>query len=171
MSGARPLQVGVSELLRHPGSRKAFSAEEVLDDLSTSAATVPAGSPVRLELVLESLSTALSATGSVHVAWVGTCRRCLDPVEGEADASVQEIFERQPVEGETYRLDGDTVDLEPLVRDAVLLALPLAPLCRETCPGPAPEEFPTGSPDEAEIRPDPRWAALDALTFDPPPES
>ncbi len=168
MSGARPLQVGVSELLRHPGSRKPFVTEELLDGLSTSTATVPEGSPVRVELILESLSTALTATGTVAVTWEGTCRRCLEPVEGDAQASVKEIFERQPVEGETYRLDGETADLEPLVRDAVLLALPLAPLCREDCPGPAPELFPTGPAPGSETRRDPRWAALDELTFDPP---
>ena len=81
--------------------------------------------------------------------WQGTCRRCLEPVEGEAEASVKEIFERHPVEGETYLLDGESIDLEPLVRDAVLLALPLAPLCREDCPGPAPEvASPPAPPDE-----------------------
>ena len=168
MSGARPLQVGVSELLRHPGSRKPFAIDEIVEGLSTSTATVPEGSPVRVELILESLSNALSATGTVGVAWEGMCRRCLDPVAGEAEASVQEIFERQPVDGETYRLDGETVDLEPLVRDAVLLALPLAPLCREDCPGPAPEFFPTGPALEAEPRRDPRWAALDDLSFESP---
>ncbi len=172
MSGARALQVGVSELLRHPGSRTAFTAAEPLAGLSTSAATVADTSPVRIDLVLESLSTALTATGTVTVDWQGTCRRCLEPVHGEAEASVKEIFERHPVEGETYHLDGETIDLEPLVRDAVLLALPLAPLCRADCPGPAPERFPTGPPDDepAPTPRDPRWAALDELTFDPPPE-
>ena len=171
MSGARPLQVGVSELLRHPGSRKEFVAHEPLTGLSTSAATVGDATPVRIELVLESLSSAVTATGTVSVDWEGTCRRCLEPVHGDAEASVKEIFERHPVEGETYLLDGETVDLEPLVRDAVLLALPLAPLCREDCPGPAPERFPTGPAPEDEAPRDPRWAALDELTFDPPPES
>ena len=58
-----------------------------------------------------------------------------------------------PTEGETYPLDGEQVDLEPLVRDAVLLALPLAPLCADDCPGPAPEAFPTGPADTEEPPP------------------
>jgi uncharacterized protein len=166
VSGARPLQVGVSELLRHPGSRKTFEADAVLDDLATSSATVVAGSPVHIELVLESLSTALTATGTVSASWEGLCRRCLEPVVGEAEAEVKEIFEPRPVEGETYLLDGEMVDLQPLVRDAVLLALPLAPLCRADCKGPAPDVFPAGRAGEETPARDPRWAALDDLTFD-----
>jgi uncharacterized protein len=166
VSGARPLQVGVSELLRHPGSRKTFEADEVLDGLATSSAAVIAGSPVHVEVVLESLSAALSATGTVSASWEGLCRRCLEPVVGEAEATVKEIFEPRPVEGETYLLDGEMVNLEPLVRDAVLLALPLAPLCREDCQGPAPEEFPARRPGDETPARDPRWAALDDLKFD-----
>ena len=92
--------------------------------------------------------------------WTGDCRRCLGPVEGYAEAEIREIFEARPTEGETYRLDGEQIDLEPMVRDAVLLALPLAPLCSSDCQGPAPEVFPTGPPDDEAVVVDPRWAAL-----------
>jgi uncharacterized protein len=168
VNSARPLQVGVSELLRHPGSRRPFAIAADLDGLAVSTASVPVGAPVRVDLILESLSTAITATGTVRVAWHGACRRCLDPVSGEAEAEVHtEIFERRPTEGETYPLVGEQIDLEPLVRDAVLLALPLAPLCGDDCRGPAPEAFPTGEIDDGdEGDVDPRWAALDGLTFD-----
>jgi uncharacterized protein len=167
MSGARPLQVGVSELLRHPGSRRPFEADVVLDGLALSTAQVVPGSPVHVELVLESLSSSITATGTVSVTWEGDCRRCLEPVEGDAEAEVHaEVFEAVPTEGETYPLVGEQIDLEPLVRDAVLLALPLAPLCAETCAGPAPEEFPTGPAVEGAEPRDPRWAALDELSFE-----
>ena len=167
MNSARPLQVGVSELLRHPGTRRPFHTDVVLDGLAVSTARVPDGAPVHVDLVLESLSSALTATGTVRVAWEGACRRCLDPVEGETEADVTaEVFERRPTEGETYPLVGEQIDLEPLVRDAVLLALPLAPLCADDCLGPAPEEFPTGAPVDGEAPRDPRWAALDDLSFE-----
>jgi uncharacterized protein len=167
---ARPLQVGVSELLRHPGSRRPFEIPVVLDGLGISTASVPAGAPVQVDLILESLSTAVTASGTVRVAWEGACRRCLDPVSGEAEAEVHaEVFERRPTEGETYPLVGEQIDLEPLVRDAVLLALPLAPLCGDDCRGPAPEAFPTGSVEDDDVALDPRWAALDGLTFDEEP--
>jgi uncharacterized metal-binding protein YceD (DUF177 family) len=51
-----------------------------------------------------------------------------------------------------------------MVRDAVLLALPLAPLCQEACAGPEPEAHPLGADDD--LRPDDRWAALEQLKFD-----
>ena len=56
-----------------------------------------------------------------------------------------------------------------MVRDAVLLALPLAPLCGDDCRGPAPEAFPTGVGDDDRPGPlaDPRWAALAELDFEP----
>lgn len=163
MSAARPLQVGVSELLRHPGTRRDFHDSVPLAGLATSTAAVAEGTPIVIDLVLESLSSALTATGTVRVAWRGECRRCLDPVEGGAEVDVREIFDPHPVEGETYPLVGEQIDLEPVVRDAVLLALPLAPLCAEDCRGPAPEDFPTGLAEEESAPRDPRWAALDDL--------
>ena len=167
MNPARPLQVGVSELLRHPGARRPFHTDVALEGLAVSTARVPDGAPVHVDLVLESLSSALTASGTVRVAWEGACRRCLDPIDGETEADVTaEVFERRPTEGETYPLVGEQIDLEPLVRDAVLLALPLAPLCGDDCRGPAPESFPTGSLDEAAPPLDPRWAGLDQLSFD-----
>ena len=113
-------------------------------------------------------------TGTLHVSWVGECRRCLEPTGGVADVDVREIYERSAVEGETFELDGDQVDLEPMAREQVLLALPLAPLCDDACVGPAPDQFPATverdahEPDGDDDRPagDPRWAALDALNFD-----
>jgi uncharacterized protein len=165
-TSVRPLQVGVSELLRHPGTRRALVVDVVLDDLALSSAEVVPGTPVHVDLVLESLSSSLTATGTVTVRWQGDCRRCLEPVEGDAEADVHaEVFEPAPTEGETYPLVGEQVDLEPLVRDAVLLALPLAPLCADTCAGPAPETFPTGPAVADDAPGDPRWAALDDLSF------
>ena len=83
--------------------------------------------------------TAASNTVAPSAPWTGECRRCLGDAHGIARAEVREIFEARPTEGETYPLTGDHIDLEPLVRDAVLLSLPLAPLCSEGCLGPAPE--------------------------------
>jgi uncharacterized protein len=79
------------------------------------------------------------------------------------------VFEVRPVDGETYPIEGDEVDLEPVVRDAALLHLPLAPLCRPDCEGPAPDVFPTrveGDATDDEPARDPRWAALDELRLD-----
>lgn len=180
MSDPRPLVVGVAELQRQPGVRRELERDAVLPGLAVAGSAVPDGAPVVVDVVLESLSDGtLTATGEVRAPFVGECRRCLAPVEGEVSAPVREVFEARPTEGETYRLDGDHVDLEPLARDAVLLALPLAPLCRPDCPGPDPEAFPVAvgegpssgddvadADGDGPAPRDPRWAALDALRLD-----
>jgi uncharacterized protein len=167
VSTARPLQVGVADLLAHPGTTRRFEREAVLEGLATSVARVPDGGVIDVDLTLEAIGGgSLTATGTVAAPWTAACRRCLEPVEGSAEVDVREVFETRPTEGETYPLQGEQVDLEPMVRDAVLLALPLAPLCAETCAGPAPDAFPTGPSSEAEAPSDPRWAALSELEFD-----
>ncbi len=118
-------------------------------------------------LVLEAiLDGALTATGTITAPWTGECRRCLREVTGTLVVDVQEVFSpRVDDEADTYPLAGDHVELEPMVRDAVLLGLPLAPLCEEGCAGPDPAAHPaTVAPDEDEEPPaDPRWAALREL--------
>jgi len=169
------LELHVAELLRHLGSQAGFEATAVLDGLATSTARVPSHAPVAVSVTAESTANgSVSVNGTVRAPWVGECRRCLEPVEGELVAEVGEVFETRPVEGETYPLVDEMVDLEPMVRDAVLLALPLAPLCRDDCPGPRPDAFPVepeadepvgeAEPDAAAPRRDPRWAALDQLS-------
>ena len=170
MSALTALRLSVADLLRRPGSRREEEREVGFgDDLAVTASRVPAGSPMRLELRLESVNEGIVLTGRAVAPWRGECRRCLRPVEGTLVAPLQEVFEARPVEGETQRLDGSRIDLEPVVREAVLLELPLAPLCRDDCPGLCPRcgadlaEGPCGCPG-AEV--DPRWAALDALRLD-----
>ncbi len=173
MTTSRPLRVGVAELRRRLGTRKPYHAQAVLDGLEISTARVPPGGEIDVDVRLESISNGLVVEGTITAPWQGDCRRCLEPVEGLVETQVKEIFEREPIEGETYQLRDDEVDLEPMVRDAVLLALPLAPLCRPDCSGPAPEAFPTGVEDDqadadaeaARLRGE-RWSALDELRFE-----
>jgi uncharacterized protein len=142
---------------------------------------VPDDADVTARLTLESiLDGALTATGIVSAPWIGECRRCLREVHGVATAEVREVFEPrgrweagsgssapEEHEGETYPLDGDHPDLEPLVRDAVLLTLPLAPLCEDACVGPDPDEHPVVVAEDPDaVEPDPRWGALGQLKFD-----
>jgi len=176
--GGRPLVVGVTDIRRQPGTRRPLQRGVVLPGLGISSAHVPEGAEIGLDLELEALSNGLVATGTLTVPWEGECRRCLREVRSESIAEIREVFEPKPVEGETYPLAVDTVDLEPMVRDAVLLTLPLAPLCADDCKGPAPEVFPAvveGEESPAEDDDDvpgppvdPRWAALDGLRFDSP---
>jgi uncharacterized protein len=160
-----PLVVDVSDLLRQPGTRRPWSRSVELEGVATTAAWVPPGEPVAVDLALESITGAsVVAEGSVAVTWEATCRRCLEPVGGRAEAEVREVFEPHPTEGETYAIDQGVIDLGAMVRDSAMLALPLAPLCRPDCEGPAPGGYPVRRDPGDEERPrDPRWAALDEL--------
>ena len=170
---ARPLVVGIADLRRSPGTRRRFEREVVLTGLVITTAVVPAGAEIGIDLILETMLPGLVASGTITVPWEGECRRCLGPVRASTIVEVREIFDPHPIEGETYPLGEDLVDLEPMIRDAVLLALPLAPLCGPACLGPAPDLVPTGPADEpgrvegaGEPPTDPRWAALADLNFD-----
>jgi uncharacterized protein len=169
-----PLRVNVAELLRRSGTRRHVDEEVRLEGLAVTDSEVPGDEPIRLDVRLESLNEGVVATGTVTTRWHGTCRRCLRPVVGTLAGDVLEVFETDPDEGETRPLEGTTIDFEPVVRDTVLLELPVAPLCREDCPGLCPQcgaDLAEGACDcRIETR-DPRWAALDQLRFDRDPES
>lgn len=159
--------VNVGDLRLRLGSQVRIERSVVLDGLMLTGATVPPGAAVELAATLESIFDGVVATGTLRAPWQGGCRRCLQPVRGEIRPAFREVFEVQPTEGGTFALAGDEIDLEPLIREIVLLSLPLAPLCDEACPGPAPDIFPTSvAGADNEPGPDPRWAALDELRFD-----
>src|SRR5690606_21454465 len=119
-----------------------------LPGLGISSAQVPHDADVAVDGTMEAIEGAITISGTVTAPWTGECRRCLETVTGELSAVLSEVFEPNPTDGETYPLEGDEVDREPPVRDAVLLQLPLAPLCRPDCPGPAPDEYPTTVADD-----------------------
>lgn len=175
-----PLLLGVVELRRRPGTQRPVSVSAALPDLAISTARVPEGVEVALEGVLEAIEGAITLHGTVTVPWTAECRRCLEDVAGVEDVEVSEVFEARPTPGETYPIEGDDIDLEPVLREAALLHLPLAPLCGEDCRGPAPDAFPAvpveaagaaGEDDGGEPPRDPRWAALDVLREDAPAEA
>lgn len=172
----RPLLIGVTELVRHPGTRldvqRVVPAAD-LGELVVGASQIEPTTDVVVDLVLEAQPGTVVASGAVDTRWRGECRRCLEPVDGAVHAQLREVFgdgtEGEPEDGDFYPLEGDQVDLEPLVRDAVLLNLPVAPLCGADCRGPVPDAFVDAAEDGSaagERPPDPRWAALDDLDFD-----
>ena len=163
------LVVGVADLLRRPGNHRDEHLEVVIDGLEVLGSHVPPGAATVLDLRLESVNEGIVARGTVEVPWVGECRRCLGPIESTLHTDVYEVFEDDPVEGETSKLEIDHIDLEPIAREAVLLELPLAPLCKEDCLGLCAEcgaDRNAGECGHELIARDDRWAALDELRFD-----
>jgi uncharacterized protein len=177
---SNPFVVSTAELFRHHGSRSPVERRGPLAVALTSS-HVAEGTDVVADLVLEAQGATVTATGTVTAEWAGECRRCLTATGGELVVELSEVFEQDAVEGETYPLGRDHVDLTPALREAIALALPIAPLCDEACPGPDPDAHPvTVEPDADEAaepgdadaaaaaapKADPRWAALDQLRFD-----
>ncbi len=167
------LVVPVADIRRRLGSRLDVHVTAAFDDLAVGdGAAVPADELATVDVPLEPIFDGVVASGTASAPWEGPCRRCLTGVRGTIEADLREVFTTDPVEGETFPIHGDQVDLEPPVRETVLLSLPLAPPCGEACEGPAPEAFPArveadgGVDDEDDAPRDPRWAALDDLRFD-----
>ena len=132
---------------------------------------MPPGAEAVCDVTLESFDGGVMVTGTVTAPWDGVCRRCTVPVRGELTARVRERFCEpggrygDPDDEEAYPIVGDELDLGPMVHDAVVLELPLAPLCRPDCAGLC-LQCGTDLNEQrcACVAPtDPRWANLDVL--------
>jgi uncharacterized protein len=155
-------------------------------DLRLELVGVPVGADTELDLRFEAVTEGVLVTGSATAPLAGECARCLAPLAGTVTANITELYrygdspdgrhdrqarhdgedESGEPDDERY-LDGDLLDLEQTLRDAVVLALPMSPRCRDDCPGlcvecgvPLAEAGPGHRHDAA---PDPRWAALRQL--------
>jgi len=164
------------ELGRRPGSQRQVSLTVPAPaDLGIDVLGVAEGSPVDIDLRLEAVMEGVLVTGTAHAELTGECARCLEPITDEVDAGFQELFvydsgrSADDEDDEVRRLEGDLLDLEPLLRDAVVIELPFQPLCSDDCPGLCPEcgARLADDPDHAhEAATDPRWAGLAALQPD-----
>jgi len=131
---------------------------------------VPEGGDVRVDVRLESVMEGVLVSGTAVAEITGECARCLDPMTDRLEVGLTELFaypesatDDTTEPDEVSRIVADLVDLEPVVRDAVILALPQVPLCREGCPGLCPEcggRRAELEPDHGHETMDPRWAVL-----------
>jgi uncharacterized protein len=172
-----PLVIDTRELGRRPGSMRSLSRSfPAPGNLTVDVVGVPQGSPVDLDLRLESVMEGVLVSATAQAEAAGECVRCLDPITRSVEVSMQELYAYPGRERDNHKhdddddaelpeLEGDLINLEPVLRDAVVLALPLRPLCRDDCPGLCPEcgtrfaDDPAHGHEEA----DPRWAALQGL--------
>ena len=106
-------------------------------ELGSGLVRVPEGGDLHLEVLLEDVSDGVLVTASVQAPLAGECARCLDEFTGVAHVQFRELFaaEAGGSGDDGYLLDGDLLDLEPALRDALVLDLPLSPLCSDDCPG------------------------------------
>jgi uncharacterized protein len=176
-----PLVLDTRELGRRPGSQRTVTlAAEAPAELGIEILGVPEGSQVDFDLRLEAVMEGVLVTGSASAELEGECARCLEPIEDEITIDIQELYlyddsrdaaaaSDDDEETGVRRTEGDLIDLEPVLRDAVVLALPFQPLCSDDCPGLCTEcgarlaDDPGHRHDEPV---DPRWAALQDLAAD-----
>jgi uncharacterized protein len=162
-----PLRIDVADLLHHPGARRPLRLVAPVSDLGGSAACVR--EPVVIDLVLERVSDGIVVRGTVQAHWEAECSLCLGDLGATLEVPVGELFEPAPVVGETYPIEGHEIDLELLVRDAVVLELPLAPTCESTGVGTCVPSMSAAYANAGDAEPDtdtpadPRWAALSEL--------
>ncbi|GAB2784393.1 YceD family protein [Amycolatopsis magusensis] len=177
-----PWVLDTRELGRRAGlSRPVQRDVEVTKPLGVpDVIVVPEGAKVALDLLLESVVEGVLVTGTATAPVTGHCSRCLDPISDEVEVDLTELYayphsttEETTDEDEIMRLVDDRIDLEPAVRDAVVLALPLAPLCTEDCAGLCSGcgvKWADLEPGHGHETIDPRWAAL-VERFDDDPAS
>jgi len=106
-------------------------------NLGVELVSVPEGAELELDVELERVTEGVLVIGTVRAPLVGECARCLDLFASAAEFRFTELFtyDAGDDDADGYLLDGDLLDLEPALRDALVLELPLAPLCAEDCPG------------------------------------
>ena len=161
------LVLDTHDLARRAGElRTVQSTAAAPADLGIGVIGVPEGSPIELDLRLEAVVEGVLVTGTASAQLVGECVRCLTEVTDEVEVDVQELFtyaESEATDEEASHLDGELADLEPVLRDAIVLELPFQPVCRPDCRGLCPEcglDLNTVEDHTHDESVDPRWAKL-----------
>jgi uncharacterized protein len=164
------LVLDTHDLGRRAGAMKLVrTTVEAPADLGIDVIGVPPSSPMRLDLRLESVVEGVLVTGIATVELRGECVRCLGAISDQREIDIQELYVYPGSEAtadEASRLEGDLLDLEPLLRDDVVLDLPFQPLCRADCRGLCVEcgADLNSRPDHAhEQQFDTRWVKLQTL--------
>jgi uncharacterized protein len=165
--------IDVHELGRRPGTMRAVHrVVEAPADLGTTVIGIPEGSALELDLRLESVLEGVLVSGTIRGRAAGECVRCLGDAASDVDADVQELYvypgrapEGEDEDDDLRELQDDFADLEPAIRDAVVLALPFQPVCQADCPGLCSEcgARLADDPDHRHASADPRWAVLQGL--------
>ena len=166
VASLREFEENVRDLVNRPGEMREREYQvNAPETFGEALASIPAGEHIDLEVRLESVHEGILASVKARTTMQAECGRCLTRFTAPFEVEFQELFAYTPTEADEYGVHGDHVNLEPPLRDAVVLALPFQPVCRADCPGLDPR---TGDVRDAEATAepeavDPRWAALAEL--------
>ena len=181
------------ELPRRAGEMKEYELDIVVKEkFGVDLISVPAGEVIEVDARLESVTEGILLSADVYAVAQGECIRCLDPVEIVIERKIQELYNYEPTNergkkkrksstedltsqdldvADEFMMEGDILDLETPIRDAIVLSLPSNPLCSQDCLGLCPEcggkwaELPE---DHAHEVIDARWASLGGLKLEDP---
>ena len=163
---ASPLVVNILELIRRPGTFKDLDVDVPTSEFAFGDPRIDDACDVHAKLHVESTSGGIVVDGVVTARARGECSRCLADLGLAIASDVDEVYQRVPENDDVYPLEGDQLDLRPMVRESVLLAIPEAPLCSAACKGLCPvcgKDLNTESCSCARPLADDRWSALDQL--------
>lgn len=167
-----PFAVPVRDIVRRPGEMREIDlAPPSPAQWGEGLVSVAEGEPIDIDVRLESVHEGILASGSVRTEYRGVCGRCLIDMAEPVRIEFQELFGYPGEETTDFEVQDDHVDLETLVRDAIVLSLPFQPVCQPDCPGLDPvtgERLATSTGLEQSEPIDPRWAALQDYTPDVP---
>ncbi|MBO9578093.1 MAG: DUF177 domain-containing protein [Microbacteriaceae bacterium] len=162
-----PYTLNIRDLARRPGESKAFTLDvRIPEAFGNAVIGVREGDELRIEGRLESLHDGILVTATVDGEADGECVRCLIPVTEPVEVDFQELFAYPGTSDFDYFVQDDSLDLEQVVRDTVVPALPFQPVCQEDCEGLCPVcgvRLLDDPGHEHAPRVDPRWAALEGL--------
>jgi uncharacterized protein len=131
-----PYVVGVHDLMYKPGAMRRFDVDIVAPEaLGNGAAEVKAGATLELEARIESVHEGILVTGAVFGEASAECSRCLDSLTMPVDVDFQELFAYSLTEQDEFAVIDEHIDLEQVIRDAVVLSLPFQPVCNADCQG------------------------------------
>lgn len=164
MATAKPFVQHVRDITHKPGESRELSFDATFGEtVGEGLAVIPGDAPVHVSGLLESVHEGILATGQADTTATAECSRCLDPVTLEVEIDFTELFAYDRSEDSDLVVAKETIDLEQIVRDAAVLALPFQPVCRPDCAGLNPETGEKLEPGTQWSPPeqiDPRWAAL-----------
>jgi uncharacterized protein len=165
------IELDVRDLVGHPGTSRLVRVDEPVEGLELELSRVPGDHPIEAELLLESVVEGILVTGPLHGAMRFSCARCLKTFEQPFALEVSELFAPHAAEDDDeYPLGPEgAIDIEPMVRDAVLLSMPFSPLCKPDCAGLCPRCGGDRNLGECTCGPelaDERWSVLNEIRFD-----
>jgi uncharacterized protein len=185
-------QFNTHELPRRAGEMKEYQLDlEILEPVGVPLVAVPAGDVIEVDMRLESVAEGILLSADIYAIAKGECIRCLDPVEITVERKIQELYRYEPTNDKGGKrkkhssrtdtsdeidldavdelwLDGNEMNLEVPIRDAIVLDLPVNPLCSEACLGLCPdcgEKWEKLPEDHVHEVIDARWAGLAGLDF------